>query len=302
MIPLRERKKLHRTNRLSLSLLIPVLFCSILGAQPSMSEWKQLSQDNVISKTGFTADKITVGPFGDIYLLDSGRSLLARLSSDGSHVRTVGGWGEVGELFSAGVDLAASYGLEILLLDSDTHRLIRFDRQLNFLDEINLLDREYGVEFPVALARNRAGEVAVASDTDDRVTLMNLGGDVLSVMGDEKYGNERFGQITAVGTNSLNEIAVIDEEVRLVVLNRSGMLLWHRKIATEVSFLESMGDSWLVGSEDGKFILVNRDSQTPVEQMQSVPVTVTDVAVEGKRLFILEERGFILVSSLILDE
>ncbi len=272
MIPLRERKNRHRTNRLLLSLLFPVFLDTVLSAQPAVTEWRQIQ---ISSAAEFTATRIAVSRFGDVYLLDADRSLLARLSHDGRHIRTVGGWGESGELFTAGTDLTASHGLDILLLDSDTHRLIRFDRQLNFLNEIDLHNSEYGSEFPDAVARNRAGEVVVASDSDDRVTLINLGGDVLSVMGDDKYGEDRFGHVTAVAVNDRNEIGVIDE----------GRL-----------------QSWLIGSSSGGFTLVDRDSQTAVAEVQPLPITVADMAVDGERVFILGEGGVIFTASLTFDE
>ncbi len=268
MTPLRERKNRHRTNRLLLSLLFPVFLDTVLGAQPAVTEWRQIQ---ISSAAEFTATRIAVSRFGDVYLLDADRSLLARLSHDGRHIRTVGGWGESGELFTAGADLTASHGLDILLLDSDTHRLIRFDRQLNFLNEIDLHNSEYGSEFPDAVARNRAGEVVVASDSDDRVTLMDLGGDVLSVMGDERYGE-------------------------------SGRLLWRRQLETQSSFIEGVGESWLIGSSSGGFTLVDRDSQTAVAEVQPLPITVADMAVDGERVFILGEGGVIFTASLTFDE
>ena len=299
MTPLRERKNRHRTNRLLLSLLFPVFLDTVLGAQPAVTEWRQIQ---ISSAAEFTATRIAVSRFGDVYLLDADRSLLARLSHDGRHIRTVGGWGESGELFTAGTDLTASHGLDILLLDSDTHRLIRFDRQLNFLNEIDLHNSEYGSEFPDAVARNRAGGVVVASDSDDRVTLINLGGDVLSVMGDDKYGEDRFGHVTAVAVNDRNEIGVIDEGRLLVVMNRSGRLLWRRQLETQSSFIEGVGESWLIGSSSGGFTLVDRDSQTAVAEVQPLPITVADMAVDGERVFILGEGGVIFTASLTFDE
>ncbi len=243
MIPLRERKQPHSTNRLLLSLLFPVLLC----AQPQLSEFTHFSKSLNNVESGFNATRISVSSFGDVYLLDSDRSLMVRMSADGQYIRTVGGWGETGELFTTGTDLSASYGLDILVLDSDTHRLIRFDRQLNFLNEINLFESEDRFEFPFAIARNRVGEVAIASSTDDRVTLMNLAGRSLSIMGDEKYGEDRFSDVTAIAVNERNEIGVIDEKIRLVVLNRSGRLLWQKNLDTEVSFIEGLEASWFTG-------------------------------------------------------
>ncbi|MBH31538.1 MAG: hypothetical protein CMG71_06050 [Candidatus Marinimicrobia bacterium] len=298
MIPLRERKQPNRTNRLSLSLLFPVLLC----AQPQLLEFTQFSKSLNILESDFTATRISVSSFEDIYLLDSDRSLLVRMSANGQHIRTVGGWGETGELFSTGTDLSASHGLDILLLDSDTHRIIRFDRQLNFLDEINLFQSEDRFEFPVAIARNRLGEVAVASSTDDRVTLMNLAGRSLSVMGDEKYGEDRFSDVMAISVNERNEIGVIDEKVRLVVLNRSGRLLWQRDLDTEVIFVESVGALWFIGNSGGHFALVDQNSYTTVELGQTLSDPVIDVAIKGKKIFILSEPGDVFTASLFQDE
>jgi hypothetical protein len=108
--------------------------------------------------------------------------------------------------------------------------------------------------------------------------------------------------VTAVAVNDRNEIGVIDEGRLLVVMNRSGRLLWRRQLETQSSFIEGVGESWLIGSSSGGFTLVDRDSQTAVAEVQPLPITVADMAVDGERVFILGEGGVIFTASLTFDE
>ena len=291
MIPPRERKPRQKriTGFLIRQLFLMLLATASMQAQVTLSDWTQIQVPPELTGNQFSPMRMAVNSFGDLYLLDEERSLIARLPADGDNVRIAGGWGETDELFTSGSDLTAAPGLDVLIVDSDTHRLLKFDRQLNFLEELNLLSTDRPVEFPSAVVRNHAGEVLVASDSEADLTLMNMRGTVISVMGGENYGTDRFVDINSVAINSINEIGLIDSDDRYLVLSRNGRMLWRGSLNMELKFIESTGNEWLVGTAKGEFFIVGQDSQAEVLQESLTQWTVSDMAVGNDTVYILEE-------------
>lgn len=305
MIPLRERRNSIQTKQyfISLVLLLQVCLGSILLCQPILDDWEIISINNIDHQGGFTPSKITVGTFSDIYLMDSERSLLTRILPNGTHVRTVGGWGDNGELFNSGSDIIASYGLDIFLIDSDSHRLIRFDRQLNYIEELNLLSLEEPIEFPSALARYSSGEVLIAGESDAEVKYLNLNGQIISVIGDEKYGEDHFTHITAIAINDEDNIGVIDNNERFLVFNRSGRIMWEKEIKGGGEFLGSINSDWIISRNNGDLFIMERFSQKAIKQKSFLSNRISDLTIKGERIYAIEEDvGTIWTTLILIDE
>ena len=305
MIPPRERKlRQKRITGLPIrQLFLMLLATASMQGQVTLSNWTQIQIPPELTGNQFSPTRMAVNSFGDLYLLDEERSLIARLPADGDNARIAGGWGETDELFTSGSDLTAAPGLDVLIVDSDTHRLLKFDRQLNFLEELDLLSTDKPVEFPSAVARNHAGEVLVASGSEADLTLMNIGGTVISVMGGENYGTDRFVDINSVAINSTNEIGLIDSDNRFLVLSRNGRMLWRRSLNMELKFIETTGNEWLVGTIKGEFFIVGQDSQAEVMQESLTQWAVSDMALVNGTVYILEEgSGHIFQAQLIYAE
>ena len=305
MIPPRERKlRQKRITGLPIrQLFLMLLATASMQGQVTLSNWTQIQIPPELTGNQFSPTRMAVNFFGDLYLLDEERSLIARLPADGDNVRIAGGWGETDELFTSGSDLTAAPGLDVLIVDSDTHRLLKFDRQLNFLEELNLLSTDRPVEFPSAVVRNHAGEVLVASDSEADLTLMNIGGTVISVMGGENYGTDRFVDINSVAINSTNEIGLIDSDNRFLVLSRNGRMLWRRSLNMKLKFIETTGNEWLVGTVNGEFFIVGQDSQAEVMQESLTQWAGSDMALANGTVYILEEgSGHIFQAQLIYAE
>ena len=118
---------------------------------------------------------------------------------------------------------------------------------------------------------------------------MNMSGTVISVMGGENYGTDRFVDINSVAINSINEIGLIDSDDRYLVLSRNGRILWRGSLNMELKFIESTGNEWLVGTAKGEFFIVGQDSQAEVLQESLTQWSVSDMAVGNDTVYILEE-------------
>ena len=305
MITLSQRKNSIQTKQYFISLVFLLQFYlgSMLLCQPVVDDWEIISINNFDDQVGFIPSKITIGAFSDIYLMDSERSLLSRILPNGSHVRTVGGWGENGELFNSGSDIIASYGLDIFLIDSDSHRLIRFDRQLNYIEEIDLLSLEEPIEFPIALARYSSGEILIADESNAEVKHLNLNGQIISVIGDEKYGEDRFTHVTAIAINDEDNIGVIDNSERFLVFNKSGRIMWEKEIKGGGQFLGSINSDWIISRSNGDLFIMERFSQKVIKQKNFFSKRISDLTIKDERIYAIEEDvGTIWTTLILIDE
>tara|TARA_B100000029_G_scaffold474634_1_gene517173 strand:+ start:4162 stop:4998 length:837 start_codon:yes stop_codon:yes gene_type:complete len=276
---------------------------SILLCQPILDDWKIINVNNTNNQKIFTPSKIAIGVFSDIYLMDSEQSLLTRLLPNGTYFRTVGGWGENGELFNSGSDITASYGLDVFLIDSDSHRLLRFDRKLNYITEMDLFSLDHPIEFPISIEKYPSGEILISSESDAEVKLLAFNGEVISTIGDEKYGSDRFTYVTAIAINDENNIGIIDNNERFLVFNKSGRIIWQREIKGGGDFLGTIDSDWIISRKNGDFLIIERFSQKLIDQKIPFSKNISDIAIKDNRIYVIEEDVGTIWSTLIfLDE
>ena len=78
------------------------------------------------------AGAVDVDADGNVYIVDRGNNRLLKFSGD-RFVREVGGFGNEGDQFDDPRDVDASLTLDILVADYNNERIVRFDRNLNFV-------------------------------------------------------------------------------------------------------------------------------------------------------------------------
>ena len=89
MIPPRERKPNQKriTGFLIRQLFLMLLATTSIQAQVTLSDWTQIQIPSELTGNQFSPRRMAVNAFGDLYLLDEERSLIARLPADGDNVR-----------------------------------------------------------------------------------------------------------------------------------------------------------------------------------------------------------------------
>ncbi len=75
---------------------------------------------------------VDVDADGNVYIIDQGNNRLLKYS-EGEFVREVGGFGNEGDQLDDPRDVDASLTLDILVADYNNERIVRFDRNLNFV-------------------------------------------------------------------------------------------------------------------------------------------------------------------------
>jgi len=227
--------------------------------QISRTEWNSWERQEILQEADLHPSGIAANSFSDVVLLDKESYTLAVVDSDGS-LRLTGGWGVEEERFTYSTDVAISAGLDIFLCDQASDRILRFDRKLNFITDIDLSKMQPTiVELPSRIAVNRLGEIIISAAEEWELYQLSSDTRFVSHFGGVSYGEERFGEISDLAVNSQSEIAVLDRgNERLTILNRSGSILLTAPLPEkDIVGVKSWRDGWLVISSEGSLLYLS---------------------------------------------
>ena len=117
------------------------------------------------------ATRLITNPQGWIYVLDAERNLAILMKAEEEPSSSVGGYGWSSTTFDQPTGLATD-GLNLYVADRGNHRLMRFDRSLNFISsfvtrDTSLLAARFGS--PLGVALSRLGDLFVLDGENLRV-------------------------------------------------------------------------------------------------------------------------------------
>lgn len=219
----------------------------------SKTPWKIWEQEERIEELQLNPSHIAVNSFGDVILLDNDSYNLVVVTAQGE-IYLSGGWGLEEERFSYPTDLTISSGLDVFLCDQASDRILRYDRKLNFITDIDLSTLQpTTVELPLHIAVNGLGEMIVSVTEAWELYLLNADKKHITRFGGITYGEDRFGEIADIAVNDRLTIAVVDRGNNLLsLLSRFGTVLQTIPLPEEnIIGVESWQEGWLIASMKG---------------------------------------------------
>lgn len=294
------------------SVRVLCLFFLFAGVQPVNSqiitaEWRIWKLPSSVERKNIRPRYIASNQFGDIYLLDQENYLLILIPGDGGEPKIAGGWGDSGDLFSLPSDVVAAPGLDVLVCDNATHRILRFDRKLNFVADIALSTfNPEPSEYPYRIARNHLGEIIVVSSVDGSIRLFSNDRHSITRIGDASYGSDRFAEIEDISVGDNGELGLVDLGSKtFLILSRAGKI--RRRVPLprgEFGVVQRWRNRWLVVSRRGNLYVYSDEERSMVEILQAVPfkteLFVTDCTVLKDSVFLVDDlSGNILTSELV---
>ena len=117
------------------------------------------------------ATRLITNPQGWTYVLDAERNLVVLMKGEEEPSSSVGGYGWSSTTFDQPTGLATD-GLNLYVADRGNHRVLRFDRSLNFISsfvtrDTSLLEARFGS--PLGVALSRLGDLFVLDGENLRV-------------------------------------------------------------------------------------------------------------------------------------
>lgn len=158
---------------------------------------------------------------GQIYVVDTGNNRILKFSSQGTLVQSLGeiGWGK--DQFDHPIDLSTSLGLDIYIADSYNQRILRYDKDLNYISQFtpdDVLNDALRFGFPLAIEMSIHGDLFFIDGENRRIVRISRLGTPDQIFGGfADTGNliEEPGKI-CIGPNDL--IYILDTKKPQVVI------------------------------------------------------------------------------------
>ncbi len=253
----------------------------------------------LVSETSFgsfdQATRITIGPGGRIYVIDSKINAILIFKSAQDSPTVLGGYGWTAFTFDRPTGIATD-GLNIYVSDYGNHRVQRFDRYSNLLSSLSTRDTTYapaGFGYPTGVALSNQGDLIILDSENLRVVEFSA---------DSRFERD-FGGLNTAGGKLQNPIKVCSEGDRYIyVLEKNRILEFDFYGNYLRSFAEDLPGDIVGGQSTSKGIAaVSADtlywfdadgslaSRIPFGTLiAEEPVkSVQDIAFFGNRLFVL---------------
>jgi len=281
---------------------IKVLFILLLLVSIAVSQLQFVEQIKPIPiHKGVQFCSITASKFGDIYLLEKKRNEIYRLDCTGKVLNTNGGFGWEEGRFDTPVDLSIGSGLDVVVADYNNHRLVRFDRFLNFLTVFSYSGEETEILYPRSVAVSKLGEIFILDEGSGEVIRFDMQKKDISKFGGAEYGEYTLVDPVQIRINKNGILTVLESDGRLVQFDRFGTpireILPPKEI--EASGLVLINENILILSqlESKLFLYSNKLSEwfSPIITGYEDNTFFTSGIFAEDSLFLLNKSGIIVV-------
>lgn len=139
------------------------------------------------------AAAIDIDNSGNIYIIDRGRHRLIKFSPQGTVIKEVGGFGTQAEKFDDPRDVSSFATLDVFVADFNNSRIVRFDRNLNFLSALtSQYDPPFDFEQPLSAAVSSQYELFLLDNVQKKVVKFSRFSEPVETFGGV---NEAYGQL-----------------------------------------------------------------------------------------------------------
>ena len=175
---------------------------------------------------------IAISPSGRLYIADTGSHRILLLTLKGKLVRSIGGQGWGQDQFDRPVAVDASNGLDVFVADYNNRRLIRYDKDLNYLATIEKQDdwsESYDLGYPLDVALSPLNHLYCIDDENSRVLMMDLIGAPLFILGDYDAGAGQLVDPVEICVRPDRSIWILDSYTSVVIFDEYGNYNHHWK-------------------------------------------------------------------------
>jgi len=165
---------------------------------------------------GISADLL-----GNIYIADAGNHRIQMFSSRGEFIMYRGGFGWTDEQFNQPVDIYAKSGLDIYVSDELNNRILRFDKDLNFISAISADDipeEKWSFGFPRGLVLSPQGDFFFIDGENRRALKMNVSGELEFEFGGFQSLSYRLEEPCQIVVTNGNKIWISDPGLEKILI------------------------------------------------------------------------------------
>ncbi|MFZ5981613.1 MAG: NHL repeat-containing protein [Candidatus Zixiibacteriota bacterium] len=260
---------------------------------------------------------ITVDYQGQLYVCDAGNNRLLRFDEKFMPQREYGGYGSLEGLFNHPGYIVIDNGLNLWVADVGNRRLSRHNRELNFVDEIKLVDYDEPLKYgePSGIALTPYGEIWMCDREKGRLAIFDNVGQFDRFIGEFGYSGGQLLQPEKIISDSHDNFIVCDAgNRRIAVYDRYGNFSYDlRNNVFDYPVAAAAGNDgnlWVVDKTAGRVYLVSRRGEILFETGPSIPGVNTplknpsDIIVLKDGRLIISDSGNnrLLVCQVMLDK
>jgi len=232
------------------------------------------------------AKAVEISPEGSIFLLDGGANRIYKLDSKLRVIKATAGWGTKLDCLDNPMDIAIDNGLNVFTADYQNRRIVRLDKDLNFLMEVKLnrLHPEY--EFPLSLALTGWGDICILEERTGAILQLQSGMNSLLEFGGFRPGKAASPGAARLASDEQSRIyASIPRDSVIIVYDRYGNYLDKLKTAIPAEAISCESGFVWYGGKRGLACMKGKTEQ-PLQYLppESRVDSIIDVAVSNGRL------------------
>jgi WD40 repeat protein len=212
-----------------------------------------------LSRESVNFISISVNKFGDIYLLESNNHEIYRISDSGKILNINGGFGWQEGNFDTPVDINFSSGLNVMVADYNNHRVVRFDRELNYIASFPGENDYIKIAYPISLAASDFGEIFVLEKENAEVVKFDIQRTNVSRFGGAEFGRYALSYPIQIRLSEKGILNVLESSGRIVQFDRFGtpitIISPHENFKASCMVLLSNNKIILLSSKDNEILL-----------------------------------------------
>lgn len=247
------------------------------------------------------ATAISIDPSGFIFVADQGTNEVVKLNRAGIVLARAGGNGSTRTSFGNPVDVTAPNGLDVYVADYSNHRVVRFDKDLNFVSEYpdsrgdSPAEEVFG--YPSGIGVDRFGALFISDRANSRMVKLDARRSVERTFGGIEAGKGRLKSPSGIGI--AGDFVHVMDESRLLVYDLFGNFIRRdnaignaRAVCVRMDSVFVL-DSAVVRVLNSKGLLLGSFFLDSGTKAPSVDEAV-DIEYEGSGLYVLCRRTILI--------
>lgn len=162
---------------------------------------------------------------GNIYLSDAGNDRIIKFNDSLKPLSQFGGYGAYEGGLNYPTFITFDNGLNMLVSDEKNRRVSRFNSQLNYVDQISLIDPDDPNRFgyPSGIGCTEYGEIWVADREDNQILVFNNVGNFDHILGDYGYAGGQLSSPEKIIRDKNSDFIVCDAgNKRMIIYDEYG--------------------------------------------------------------------------------
>lgn len=247
-------------------------------------------------------NNIAVSNLDEIYLADKANHEILRINFQGKIINEIGGYGWDENSLNSPADISINSGLNIIVADKNNNRLVRYDKNLNFISQLPDENTFWELFFPKVCEISSEGTIFLLQEDSYEILKLERNSDEYSIIGNNV--ETEFQLVAPIDI-------FLTENENLLILEQSGKIIKYDFFGTPIEIVVLSIQNFnaeKILSHKGKILVLSKDHEIYLLQegkwLQMAQFSgnkVVDFCENGEQIYLLTEKGNVKICQLSQD-